>query len=181
MVDETEQKILDAALKIFAEKGYKGATTGSIVEEAGFNESTLFRKFETKKNLYDVVLTKNTEKIEKEFLSVFEDKEFEDSRDLLETYVKNLAKVSLDNFDFLFLSITQKSPLFEISMGRMTDFLEKHIEENIKNEKINYKTLGLTILAFILLINIERYFGRSIIDYDVAIEEFIDNLLLYIQ
>ena len=30
MVDKTEQKILDAALKIFAEKGYKGATTRGI-------------------------------------------------------------------------------------------------------------------------------------------------------
>lgn len=47
MADETKQKILDAALKIFAEKGYKGATTMSIAEEAGFSEKTLFRKFKT--------------------------------------------------------------------------------------------------------------------------------------
>ncbi len=181
MNDQTEQKILDAALKIFAEKGYKGATTRDIAAKAGVNDSTLFRKFENKKNLYDIILTKNTEKIEKEFLSIFTDKEFENSRDLLESYVKNLAKVSLDNFDFLFISITQKSPLFESNMGEMTTFLEKQIEENIKNEKINARTLGLTIFSFILLINIERYFKRDIIDYDVAIEEFIDNLLLCIQ
>jgi len=31
-----EQKFLDAALKIFAEKGYKGATTVTIAKEAGF-------------------------------------------------------------------------------------------------------------------------------------------------
>lgn len=181
MVDETEQKILDAALKIFAEKGYKGATTRAIAAKAEVNDSTLFRKFENKENLYDMILARNTEKIEKDFISVFEGKKFESSRDLLETYVKDLAKVSLDNFDFLFISITQRSLLFESSMGGMADFLEKHIEENIKNEKINYRTLGLTIFAFILLINIERYFGRTIIDYDAAIEEFIDNLLLCIE
>ncbi|MGB9937121.1 MAG: TetR/AcrR family transcriptional regulator [Methanobacterium sp.] len=181
MTDQTEQKILDAALKIFAEKGYKGATTRDIAAKAGVNDSTLFRKFENKKNLYDIILTKNTKKLEKEFLSIFADKEFENSRDLLESYVKNLAKVSLDNFDFLFISITQKSHLFESNMGEMTTFLEKQIEKNIKNEKINSRTLGLTIFSFILLINIERYFERDIIDYDVAIEEFIDNLLLCIQ
>ena len=49
MADETKQKILDTALKVFAEKGYKGATTLTIAEESCFSEKTLFRKFKTKK------------------------------------------------------------------------------------------------------------------------------------
>ena len=49
MSNTTEQKILEAALKMFAQKGYKGATTMIIAEEAGFSEKTLFRRFKTKK------------------------------------------------------------------------------------------------------------------------------------
>ena len=66
MIDETERKLLDAALKIFSKKGYTDATTIAIADEAGFNEKTLFRKFKTKKNLYDQVLSLNAEKYKKE-------------------------------------------------------------------------------------------------------------------
>ena len=68
MTDKTEQKILNASLKIFAEKGYNGATVMAIAEEAGFSEKTVFRKFKTKKNLYDTVLIKNGEKFVQEFM-----------------------------------------------------------------------------------------------------------------
>ncbi|MBI4814465.1 MAG: helix-turn-helix transcriptional regulator, partial [Methanobacterium sp.] len=40
MKSETEQKILDVALKEFAEKGYKGATVRDIAIKSGFNDST---------------------------------------------------------------------------------------------------------------------------------------------
>ena len=49
MTGETEQKILDAALKVFSQKGYDGAKTKSIAEKSGFSEVTLFNKFKTKK------------------------------------------------------------------------------------------------------------------------------------
>ena len=53
MTDKTEQKILDSALKLFAEKGYDASTTITLAEESGYSEMTLFRIFKTKKNLFD--------------------------------------------------------------------------------------------------------------------------------
>ncbi len=53
MIDETSQKIMDSALKLFARYGYKGASAKAIAVDAGFNELTLFRKFKTKKNLLE--------------------------------------------------------------------------------------------------------------------------------
>ena len=55
----TEQRILDAALKVFASEGYTGATTRRIAEEANVAEVTLFRKFQSKENLLREVLIKN--------------------------------------------------------------------------------------------------------------------------
>jgi len=49
MTDETEEKILDSALREFSEKGYSAATGLNIAKKAGFSEKTLFRKFKTKK------------------------------------------------------------------------------------------------------------------------------------
>lgn len=52
MAASTEKRILDAALKVFGEKGYKGATTKDIASKSGFDESTLFRNFGTKKKSF---------------------------------------------------------------------------------------------------------------------------------
>jgi AcrR family transcriptional regulator len=51
-VAKTRQRLLQAAARIFAEKGYSGATTRAIAEAAGLSELTLFRHFGSKKNLF---------------------------------------------------------------------------------------------------------------------------------
>ena len=47
----TQHRILDAALRVFEEAGFRGATTRRIAEEARVNEVTLFRHFGTKDDL----------------------------------------------------------------------------------------------------------------------------------
>ncbi len=47
----TEHRILDAALRVFEQAGFRGATTRRIAEEARVNEVTLFRHFGTKDEL----------------------------------------------------------------------------------------------------------------------------------
>ncbi|MCU6711548.1 TetR/AcrR family transcriptional regulator [Paenibacillus sp. J5C_2022] len=51
MRDKTD-KILTAALRVFAEKGYNESTTQEIANEAQVAEITIFRKFKTKQNLF---------------------------------------------------------------------------------------------------------------------------------
>ncbi len=46
-----KQEIMAAAAKVFARKGFKGATTSEIAREAGVAEGTIFRYFKTKKDL----------------------------------------------------------------------------------------------------------------------------------
>lgn len=47
----TDERILDAAMRVFEEVGLRGATTRRIAEEAGVNEVTLFRRFGSKETL----------------------------------------------------------------------------------------------------------------------------------
>lgn len=53
-MDETSQKIIDAAMNLVRDKGYVATTTKDIAKAAGVNECTLFRKFGSKK---DIVLS----------------------------------------------------------------------------------------------------------------------------
>ena len=54
---ETRDRILKAALPLFARSGYDGTTTKQIAVAAGVAEGTLFRHFETKKSILVQVAT----------------------------------------------------------------------------------------------------------------------------
>ena len=47
-----QQEILDAALEVFAEKGYQNASVQEIADRADFAVSTLYALFENKEDLY---------------------------------------------------------------------------------------------------------------------------------
>ena len=53
---DRRRQILAIASGIFARKGYQGATTREIAEEAGVNEALLFRHFPSKESLYWTML-----------------------------------------------------------------------------------------------------------------------------
>ena len=55
-VRDARDRILDAALETFAEKGFTGATTKEIAKRARVNEVTVFRLFKTKKALFGATM-----------------------------------------------------------------------------------------------------------------------------
>ncbi len=52
----TRDKILESAIRLFAEKGFSGTTTREIAEKAGVNEALIFRYFSTKRDLYSAII-----------------------------------------------------------------------------------------------------------------------------
>lgn len=58
---KTRIKILEAAIKLFAENGFNGTTTKQIAEEAGVNEALIFRYFSTKRELYGAIIERKIE------------------------------------------------------------------------------------------------------------------------
>lgn len=51
MYDETQLRIIDATMTLIVDKGYSGATTKDIAKVASVNESTIFRRFNGKKEI----------------------------------------------------------------------------------------------------------------------------------
>jgi len=58
---KTSKNILDAALELFSEKGYRGTTTRAIAQKAGVNEVTVFRHFASKENIFFAVIDRETD------------------------------------------------------------------------------------------------------------------------
>ena len=45
---DKQEKILQAALELFAKEGFKGTSTNKIAKKAGVSEGLIFRHFENK-------------------------------------------------------------------------------------------------------------------------------------
>jgi TetR/AcrR family transcriptional regulator, transcriptional repressor of aconitase len=54
--DERRRAIVQAAVPLFARKGFAGTTTKELAEAAGISEALLFRHFPSKKQLYGEIL-----------------------------------------------------------------------------------------------------------------------------
>ncbi len=55
--EERRKQIINAALTLFADKGFSGTRTREIAELAGVSETLIFQHFKTKEDLYRAALT----------------------------------------------------------------------------------------------------------------------------
>ena len=55
-ITEKQQRVLDAAMEAFAERGYAGTSTAEIAKRAGVAEGTVFKTYKTKKDLLIAVV-----------------------------------------------------------------------------------------------------------------------------
>ncbi|MEO7330484.1 MAG: TetR/AcrR family transcriptional regulator [Minicystis sp.] len=58
-------KVLEAALALFAERGYHGTSIPSVMEEAGVGAGSLYRLFESKEALVNAVFREQKRKLER--------------------------------------------------------------------------------------------------------------------
>jgi AcrR family transcriptional regulator len=97
---DTRQRILEAALRIFARDGVSGATTREIARVAKVNEVTLFRYFKNKNELLRQAILQSCKRYEQ----VFADAALESPEDLrrtVRTYAETVARKLRENEDLV--------------------------------------------------------------------------------
>ncbi len=70
MASDTKKRILDAALKVFAEKGYEATNVREIAEELGYTKSALYKHYKSKEEIWDALIDKLDIHYEKHFGSL---------------------------------------------------------------------------------------------------------------
>lgn len=187
-MEDTEQKILDAALRVFASEGYKGATTRRIAQEANVTEVTLFRKFQSKENLLREVLIK---KQEHAFDSLFRMEEYADLAICLHAVGRNISKAKRDRlgenehlmFMFMLFQEGRRRPevaeilssIFKKHIERLSEYFELQIKNgNMRN--VNPRTAALAFISYFAYTHLLRVaLGNDVLgDSEKEIEEFID-------
>jgi AcrR family transcriptional regulator len=105
------ERLLDAAARVFARKGLKGATTREIAVEAGLSEMTLFRRFGTKEKLLRAV-------VERFFARRIEPPPTQASEDL-RTALLHYAKLQHRLMD-------ESLPIIRVLLGELHHFSKDH-------------------------------------------------------
>ena len=80
---ETRERLLQAALRVFAEGGYGGASVDRIAAEAGFTKGAFYANFPSKESVFLELLTRHMEREAEELAGVMRDA-LEGSRPVLD-------------------------------------------------------------------------------------------------
>ncbi len=140
--EDRRRQILRVAMEFFARQGYRGTTTQQISQEAGINESILFRHFPHKEDLYWAVIERNCRgtrtrgkhELAQRLLTIENDRELfaTIAQDWLERDRKDVAMSRL----LLFTALENhrlSHRFFRTHMARYYETLAKHIRKRIRD------------------------------------------------
>lgn len=182
---KTREKILNAALTLFGEKGFAGTSTREIAERAGVNHITLFRHFGNKENLFrESVISHKTDrdyfpKIEEAFtgdiehdLKILAQAYFEENIPVKETIWVLMREIQQDKeFEKMFFEYPNK--LFQ----HLENYLIK-LHEQGKIPKGNFKYTAnffYSLLSSILVFQLTLPYINEHINPDI--DEMIDEVV----
>ena len=163
---DTETKILDAALELFSEKGFKATTTKAIAEKAGVNEVTLFRYYGSKEKLFFAVVDKEAE-VRMGILQM----ELEPSENMVDelTMIGNhMAESMVERASFFRLIVLEIDRYPEIwehigtvplaAIAKLSQYFEQAKEKGLIRKDINTETMAVSFFSFIFRILVANAF-----------------------
>ncbi|MBO8170283.1 MAG: TetR/AcrR family transcriptional regulator [Bacillaceae bacterium] len=160
----TQQKILQSAVKIFSQKGFSGSTTREIAREAGVSEATIFRYFETKK---DLLLALISPSMVKSITDLFVDMDGESEENVLKNFLKRNAEAIKDNQDLLKIILYEalfhpeiKEIIFKEIVQKKTRLLESYFEQQKRDgqfKDIDSKTATQTLIGMLIGFQLFKY------------------------
>lgn len=153
-MDDTSQKIIDAALTLVRGKGYVATTTKDIARLAGVNECTLFRKFANKKQI--IMCGMEQEKWRGNITpEIFQNVQWDLQPDLEMFMMEYMNRITSD---FVKLSIGLRAPQIyddvaplvmkipQTFISSLTDYLVK-MEQKGKVPHSDFECLAMTIFS----------------------------------
>jgi len=161
----TEEKIMEAARKVFTHKGYAATRTRDIAEEAGINLALLNYYFRSKKKLFDLVME---EKIHTFFGGIFPildnpNTSVEEKIETLTAFYIDMISQNTDLPIFVLNEIRSRPAEFG-NIGKVRELIFKtHFMQQLKEKRPDVEPiqfllsiLGMIIFPFIALPVIEN-------------------------
>jgi len=159
----TEEKIKEAARKLFTQKGFAAVKTRDIAAEAGINLALLNYYFRSKEKLFEIIMVENLQQF-LQGLSLISNEENKSFDDLIEKFAGSYTTWLTKNPDIFFFILSEiKNDLARLDMKLDSliperSGMRKKIQEMMKTEKMTDQDIfhlmsnmiGLIIAPFIL-------------------------------
>lgn len=166
---EKQEKILQAALQLFAKEGYHATSTSKVAKAAKVSEGLIFRHFKNKEGLMQAILDEG----EKKFKSLFADIVLEtDPKEVIRKTITITNKIDKNEYDFWKLQFKLKWEL-EIDADQKMEPLKMALTNAFG--KLNYELPEME--AQLLLLFIEGLSTTVLKGSELDPAEMIDFLL----
>ncbi|MGM0900788.1 MAG: TetR/AcrR family transcriptional regulator [Bacillota bacterium] len=127
---DTKKKIIEKARKLFAERGFNGATTAEIARHVGVSEAALYKHFKSKKEIFLACITPSV-------VVNIKNNEDPDVHDIIQARME-LVRSNLDSFNILFREYPYHPELAKMFLDQVytQDKHMKHLMKKVSNEKL---------------------------------------------
>lgn len=148
----TEQKIEEAAKKIFTQKGFAATKTRDIAEEAGINLALLNYYFGSKENLFKIIVLKKFKELFGLLTPVLSDDKIslEEKTKTLVDYYTELLMENEELPIFVLNELRNHEKIFDEVLQTARTISQPVIEKQLKEKKINLSVPDfiINVLAF---------------------------------
>ena len=163
---EKQEKILKAALELFALEGFKATSTSKIAKRAGVSEGLIFRHFENKEGLLEAIIKEGEERAKILFADIVLET---DPREVIRKTLDFGSKLKEDEADFWKLQYKIKWEM-EIYGEYKMEPLQRALADAFS--KLGYENAYMEALS--LLIHIDglatRFYLQKSFDLDAMVE-----------
>jgi AcrR family transcriptional regulator len=177
----TEEKIKEAARKVFTKKGYAATRTRDIAEEAGINLALLNYYFRSKEKLFDIVMLENIQKFLMGLKGVLNNKDASLNEKVVAIAVNyiDLLKTHPDLPIFILSEIRANPEKLAQNMAIKSIFIDSHFFKQLKEKtkgKINplqfmINIMGLTVFPFVARPLLQSVVNVKQMEFDKLMEE----------
>jgi AcrR family transcriptional regulator len=177
-VQNTKEKILESALKLFSEKGIRETTIKDIAKEVGITEGAIYRHFVSKDQIVRTLFSTYAERLYEELISVVEEKTSIENRffKLVKTFL-NFCFENPQAFKFINLFHYLRAEEVKNFQNLPKDALMKFVDEGFKKGIIKVRReLALAMVVGTL----ERTFllvEGGIMEREAGLEEELAEVL----
>jgi AcrR family transcriptional regulator len=190
MKQDRRQQIIEAAMQLFAKKGFRGTTTRDLATLAEVNEALIFRYFKTKEELYSAIIEhkagehRNTQIEELERLaSTTDDEKFFETvgRTFLQKHEADATFLRLLLFSAL--EGHQLSEMFASTMAvrhPIASYIQKRIDEGAfrpVNAQLAARSLFGMLASFVLWQQIFGFKDKHPHERDEVVRTFVSIFL----
>ena len=162
---EKQEKILKAALELFAQEGFKTTSTSKVAKRAGVSEGLIFRHYENKEGLLEAIMKEGEEKAKVLFADIVMET---DPKEVIRKTLEFGLKLKEEEADFWKLQYKIKWEL-ELYAEHKMEPLQRALSNSF--EKLGYEDAEME--ALMLLIHLDglatRFYLQKTFDLDAIV------------